>query len=50
MPTIKQRPGKTVKNFSADPDGDTVLSQKAYLIKQTLLAELQNNKELLRAG
>ena len=52
MPTIKQRPGKTSKTFVEPPsDGEgAIRSQHAAAIKQTLLAELQNNKDLLRLG
>ena len=56
MPTVKtiKTLGKTSKKFSNYPgsDGETnkVQSQHALSIKQTLIAELKNNKELLRAS
>ena len=45
--------GKTSKTFSAEPpsDGEAhILSQRAFSIKKTLIAQLCQNKELLRAG
>ena len=48
MPTKGKKPSKT---FSADPPSDgEVMNQHALSIKQTLIAELTANKELLRAG
>ena len=55
MPTVKtmKTRGATSKIFSAEPlyDGETlVINEHALSIKQTLIAELRANKELLRAG